>query len=141
MVTWNGDELMAKIDAAVMTGIIRAAERVKQRVVTSILTGPKTGRVYTRRGVQHQASAPGEAPASDTGNLAQRIHTDYDREALTAKIVSSADYAPHLELGTEKMEPRPHLRTALAAESQGIQDDVNAEIQAVLNDPAAGAMG
>ena len=34
-----------------------------------IETGSRSGRVYFRRGVAHQASAPGEPPASQTGKL------------------------------------------------------------------------
>ncbi len=33
------------------------------------MRGPKSGRVYRRKSVVHRASAPGEAPAIDTGIL------------------------------------------------------------------------
>ena len=44
-----------------------------ENILSDILTGPRTGRIYRRGGVVHQASAPGEAPASDTGELRQSI--------------------------------------------------------------------
>lgn len=71
------------------------------------------GRVYKR----HVASAPGQPPAPDKGNLRRNW-----RQAVTAypngkglgvrihmKITSDMFYQPFLEHGTRKMAPRPHM--------------------------------
>ena len=44
--------------------------------IKSIMQGPKTGRIYEKYNPRrtHRASAPGQAPASDTGNLVSQIH-------------------------------------------------------------------
>ncbi len=77
-----------------------------------IQAGPKTGRIYKRGNVQHQASAPGEAPATDTGNL---VNSGYARRQQRCLwwVGFTAEYATALEYGTPKMLPRPYLRPAI----------------------------
>lgn len=92
------------------------ADDVAARAQELILDPPKTGRIYDRgEGFgTHQASAPGEAPASDTGKLANEIGVDrVDLARLRVAIFSSAKYSAFLEFGTSRMEPRPFLRRAL----------------------------
>jgi hypothetical protein len=70
---------------------------------------PKTGREYAR-GVNkdkvHRASAPGEAPATDTGALVSSIYNE-NRGKYSRAIGSRLDYAYYLEFGTFKMAKRP----------------------------------
>gem|GEM_PF-657366 len=107
-------------DAVNATGL-----ELRGDIVKRIQQGPKTGRVYDsifrmiggrpvpvgpRQGnnlsATHQASAPGEAPATDTGNLASRI--DFKREgAMSATVGSQVAYAAMLEFGTSRIDPRP----------------------------------
>jgi len=79
---------------------------VTSDVKRKIQRGPKTGEIYNRRGKQHRASAPGEAPATDTGTLVSSIYTS-KINPLTIEVGSRLDYAYYLELGTVKMDPRP----------------------------------
>lgn len=104
----------AAVRAAVMRGVVRATEAIREEAVSLILNTPKTGRVYRRNGVEHTASAPGEPPASDTGELVNSLKTVYDASKLSGTVVASAPHAPHLEYGTRNMEPRPFLRPAVA---------------------------
>lgn len=92
-----------------------------------------TGRIYGR----HQASAPGEPPAPDTGRLRASISTNWTGSPMSRGIVlgrakvedgvgrpgskrgmftvvvgTNVEYANHLEMGTIKMAPRPFLRPA-----------------------------
>jgi hypothetical protein len=70
---------------------------------------PKTGREYAR-GVNndkvHRASAPGEAPATDTTTLVNSIYNE-SRGKYAKAIGSRLDYAYYLEFGTFKMAKRP----------------------------------
>lgn len=70
---------------------------------------PKTGREYAR-GVNndkvHRASAPGEAPATDSGGLVISIYNE-SRGKYAKAIGSRLDYAYYLEFGTFKMAKRP----------------------------------
>jgi len=99
---------------AVMRGIIRGTEAVRNEAISLILNTPKTGRLYRRASVFHHASGPGEPPASDTGRLVNSIVTTYDATKLSGTVVAGTAYAPYLEYGTQTMEPRPFLRPALA---------------------------
>lgn len=70
---------------------------------------PKTGREYVRgknRDIVHRASAPGEAPATDTGTLVNSIYNE-DRGKYAKAIGSRLPYAYYLEFGTFKMDKRP----------------------------------
>lgn len=77
---------------------------------------PKSGRLYDVGGVaEHQASAPGEAPAIDTGFLAQ-IQTEPDGSAWVT--YTTAEQASALEFGstTQKILPRPFFIPATERE-------------------------
>jgi HK97 gp10 family phage protein len=58
-------------------------------------------------------SLPGEYPKKVTGLLRRSIRSDYDPKTVTASIGSTVEYAKYLELGTDKMAPRPWLTLAL----------------------------
>jgi phage gpG-like protein len=89
------------------------AVRVQRTAVTSIQRGPKTGRVYKRGGVTHRASAPGQPPATDTGDLASSV-ARVDGE-LVAAVGTALGYGRDLEFGTSQMAARPWLLPALEA--------------------------
>jgi len=131
-VDWYQDRVLAEVRQAAMRGVVRGAERVRGEIVRLITQTPKTGLIYRRRGVEHQASAPGEAPASDTGRLVNSTRIEYDVPQLSADVVVSTEYAHALEYGTQTIEPRPFARPALANKRAEIEDDVNAELAAVL---------
>ena len=71
------------------------------------MSGNKTGLEYKRSGGKsHRASAPGEAPAIDSGELVNSIQ-NAQIDQLTAMSFSNMEYAPHLEFGTVHMAKRP----------------------------------
>lgn len=79
-----------------------------------ILKPPKTGRLYRIRGRKrrHRASAPGEAPANCFGNLRKNVGFQIngaDQMIFGNRLI----YGKFLEMGTEKMEPRPYLIKAV----------------------------
>lgn len=106
------DEVRAEVGKAV-TG---TAIMLRADVVERIQRGPASGVVYTKKNPNrvHQASAPGEAPATDTGRLANSIEFD-QIGPLTATVGSSLLYALYLEYGTTRMAPRPYFRPAVEA--------------------------
>lgn len=70
----------------------------------------RNGRVTVGYKVR-RASAPGEAPAIDTGTLANSIQAR--KTGLGSAVVEvGAEYGTHLELGTRKMAARPFLKPA-----------------------------
>lgn len=77
-----------------------------------ILRGPKTGRVYEKYKPRrtHQASSPGEYPATDTGRLAGAVAFELPRgETAIATVGTNLQYGRHLEFGTSRMAARPWL--------------------------------
>ena len=91
-----------------LSDVVRAtAFELAGNIVKGIQRGPRTGRVYESYSPQrtHQASAPGEAPKTDTGRLASSV--DFEFKGLSAQVFSSVMYAVYLEAGTRTMAPRP----------------------------------
>lgn len=88
--------------------IVNAAANAAMSDVRRAIEGPpKTGREYARgRDKIHRASAPGQAPATDTGALATSIYNE-DRGEYSKAIGSRLDYAYYLEFGTFRIAPRP----------------------------------
>jgi hypothetical protein len=102
---------LARFGAQVEAEVSKAVEATALEALTDVRKAiqgpPKTGNIYTKKnGKKHQASAPGEAPATDDGGLVPSIYiTRVDR--FTQAIGSRLEYAFSLEFGTMKMEPRP----------------------------------
>lgn len=93
-------------------GIRAATEEGRNLLVADLLSRPGTGRVYLRgKSVEHRASAPGEPPAPDTGRLRASITTEVvvGTAEVRGIITANTEYAASLELGTERMRPRPFL--------------------------------
>ena len=86
------------------------AQLIRGEAIKSIQSGPKSGRVYEKYNPRrtHKASAPGEAPASDSGNLVRNIRVVQENKDLI-KVESNASYSQFLEFGTSKMLARPFL--------------------------------
>jgi hypothetical protein len=98
-----------KGDISKQLGLIvnAAALEAVSDVRRAIQGPPKTGREYPRgRDKIHRASAPGQAPATDTGTLVSSIYNE-DRGRNAKAIGSRLPYAFYLEFGTFKMDARP----------------------------------
>ena len=93
--------------------VAKASKNVETTAKVS-MTGPKGGLMYG----SHQASAPGEPPASDSGNLANSIGVTFEDEGLTGLIGPSAEYGIFLEFGTTKMAARPFMTPAAEKERE-----------------------
>lgn len=111
-------------------------DRVLQRAKDHIENDPKTGHVYRRETdvsfttkggtnvaftahkgstTEHQASAPGEAPATDMGDLVNESKSEMTGP-LTNTVTFSSDHALPLEFGATNMEPRPYLGRSVEEE-------------------------
>ena len=98
------------------------AQLIRGEAIKSIQSGAKSGIVYEKYNPRrtHRASAPGEAPASDTGNLVSKIIIRQDGKDKT-NVESNAHYSAYLEYGTSKMEPRPFMFPAFEKSRQPIE--------------------
>ena len=79
-------------------------------IVKGIQRGTKSGTEYLKENPKrlHQASAPGEAPASDTGTLVKSYTSII--KPLFAFVGSPLAYAFDLEFGTQRIKERPIVR-------------------------------
>lgn len=98
---------------ASVAGVAACAMIIRNEVLRLLQKGPKTGRLYKRRSVMHRASAPGEAPATDTGALVRSVMMDVLEVSLEAIVSVGTIYAKMLEFGTLLMGKRPFMSQAV----------------------------
>lgn len=128
--------------------------KVHRDIIKSIQQGPKSGRKYEGRleasgwvhkpsvkgpnntGRPHQASAKGEAPATDTGNLVRNIVPKVMKSGfdIFGIITSKAEYSNTLEFGSKDLGERPFMRPALKRNRKMINEKLMAAIQKGLNE-------
>lgn len=89
-----------------------------------IQTGKRSGRLYRKKsGRIHQASAPGEFPASDTGQLANSILSEaVSNGALVGSVVRHGLY---MEEGTSRVAKRPWLMPSLQMNIPKLEQRLN----------------
>jgi len=97
-----------------------AARAIVTETVLQIEQEIKIGMAMAHNGEwygSHQASAPGEMPAIDTGALAASIMTDVQK--TKGSVYTNAETAELLEYGTVNMEARPYMTPAAEAARPG----------------------
>lgn len=104
-----------KASGAAEAGLRAALGEAERILKGDLLNQPGTGRIYKRGGVSHQASAPGQPPAPDTGSLRANTNADpdlkQDGDDISGRVLANSEHAAWLERGTEKMSARPYLST------------------------------
>lgn len=103
------------------------AQQARGEIMRRIMRGPKTGKVYKRGGVTHQASAPGEAPASDTGRLANSVQIKRVSDKR-ATVGSRLAYALYLEMGTDNIRARPVWRPVARKAADWLETRLRASV-------------
>jgi hypothetical protein len=117
---WTPGAFMVKIEGLTEAALDSVAAMVKDDAQMSMLK-PKSGKPPRKKGFiltqtigkqKVTASAPGEAPAVQTGRLYGSI--EVIKGQPLSRLIWARDKKAHLlELGTRKMAPRPFLRPAL----------------------------
>ena len=103
-------KIIVSLSKATAAARLRTAHLIRNNAIEKIMREAKSGRRYGN----HVASAPGQAPASDSGRLVQGITVRDDPGRNVTLVVASADYSSTLEFGNSKIAPRPFLRPSLA---------------------------
>ena len=100
-------------------------QQIRNEAIKSIQAGGKSGIVYQKYNPrrEHRASAPGQSPASDTGNLVNKIIVK-QKNRNTVQVQSNANYSAYLEYGTSKMEARPFMLPAFEKSKKPIMNAV-----------------
>lgn len=112
--------------------VFKSVADVESHAKKSISQGNPSGRIYQRYNNRrtHQASAPGQPPASDTGFLVNNINRRIYHDKMGGEIASRSTYAKFLEFGTSKMLPRPYMFPAMEKNKKKIKDRIKKAIQA-----------
>ncbi|OGS40467.1 MAG: hypothetical protein A3K77_00520 [Euryarchaeota archaeon RBG_13_31_8] len=132
--------------------MVKACLHAEGKIIIKITNSPRGGNTYTWRGadkgetpdsfiridgkvipikyrnIPHKASASGEPPAIDTGQL--RNHVNHEIKIDGHKIIGKvgiigkevAQYAAYLEFGTTKIAPRPFLYKTIFEEQKNIRE-------------------
>lgn len=119
-----GADMEKQVHKLLATAALDAVSDVKKRIQGP----PKTGAIYQRGKIRHQSSAPGEAPATDTGTLVSSI---YYIGAKSPRIGSRLPYAFYLEYGTMMMRPRPSWVHAVVAARKQLNNDIDQLLKAL----------
>lgn len=107
-ITDRTPEKLAKLDAAIKGFVRDGSQHIERKLVQNVNEGGRSGKTYRRgKGATHQASAPGEFPKTDSGDLSDSIQRDIESNGLEARIGSAMEYAEYLETGTSRMAARP----------------------------------
>lgn len=115
-------EVLKKLDKVVA----EKAEQLRAEIITGFRQYSPRGRTYThiyrtiggravpvaRRKKPHTASAPGDIPAIDNGELWQSIQVQKQAQAHY-RVGTGENYALYLEYGTRLVEARPFMRPAI----------------------------
>lgn len=101
--------IQAQLRPSVIQVVSKTAHDVEAGVKLE-MRAPKSGRVYRRGSRSHQASAPGQAPAVDYGQLINSIQVSPETPALTMTVGTNVEYAMALEYGSRRVAPRPVWR-------------------------------
>lgn len=87
--------------------------QVLRKTELEVLAGARNGIKY--KSLPNRSSAPGEAPAAQSGKLRQEWDDITERQGnghtsiVTSRITSTTPYAGYLEEGTERMAARPFV--------------------------------
>ena len=123
-------ELMQKLDAAIGRFVRKAAGFVQGQLILE-KNKRKSGKIYRRgKSGTHQASAPGESPATDSANLYPSIAIIAEN-SLETRIGTPVEYAPYLEEGTARMAARPLWAPVAKGSLPTLEAMLRTEIQGV----------
>ena len=113
--------------------LLGGGQLIRGEAIRSIQTGAKSGKTYKRYNPTrtHKASAPGEAPASDTGFLVSNIRVKEQKDVVV--VSSEASYSKFLEYGTSKMLARPFLFPAFEKSKPKIAEVIFRKIKQSLD--------
>ena len=122
-------EMTKEIEAEVDKAVDATGLELRGNIVKNYQRGPASGATYEKYNPRrtHRASAPGEAPATDTGRLASSVNYKKDG-AMSATVGSELVYASMLEFSTATIAARPNW----VPETEKIRPKFNSRIEAAL---------
>jgi len=102
------ENMTPEIERQVSMGVKEAGEELRMDIIKRYNRGPASGRTYQKYNPRrtHKASAPGQAPMTDTGRLANGTRTK-NAGHLAVEVFNLVRYASILEYGSRRIKARP----------------------------------
>lgn len=124
-------------DVMAKRALAKVAFKVEGDAKVNISTGSRSGRSYRRgKTATHQASAAGQFPKTDSGELVASIKSEFSFNRLEVTVGSRLS-APHgfwLEYGTPKMRPRPWLSRTIDENKKFIDNVLEKTLQSIAKE-------
>lgn len=135
-ITWTVVDNIASIQGQIRGLSYDAVKESCDDVLVDVMRRmhvPGSGRIYVHGGISHQASAPGQAPAAETGALiaSYEVGVAMTADGPVGIIHSDSPYAADLEYGTANIAPRPALTPAMQTGATKVEAKLAAKLQGV----------
>ena len=122
--------LASTTDKEVKAAIKKAGKRIRTEAVKEISRGARAGRVYKRGKKVHVASAEGEFPKTDTGNLVRNITVRPEgKMAITVGSRAQAPEGYFLETNEPSQGGRPWLSPIIKRNEKKIFKDIKLAVR------------
>lgn len=111
------NDLTGAIQGQIRRQSLEAVKETMDEILTDVrrrMHIPGRGRIYVHGGITHQASAPGQAPAAEAGDLwaSYEVGVAMTADGPVGIIHSDSPYASVQEYGDYRQAPRPALTPA-----------------------------
>lgn len=108
------EEVIQGLSGGIDDLLAAAATEIVGDIVMGMQQSPASGRTYKKGSRVHVASAPGDAPRPDTGELMGSItHAKTGEHEET--VHDQTEYGQYLEFGTEDIAARPFMKPVFEA--------------------------
>ena len=130
----NLPKLPGAVKQAVGKEVRRAGLDIEGQAKLNIQQSPASGRIYTLSNPsrKHQASAPGEPPATDLGDLVNSIAFKMVGE-LTGVVEVGSDHGAVQEFGGKNMAARPYLGPAVQQVLPSFEANIRRALSTAVN--------
>lgn len=124
----HADVLLGVVDKALKRKVSAMGHAVRDKLLTEVLVGQRSGRWYPVPGTRrmYQASRPGEPPASRTGDLRKSYRVGPVRgnsPNFNVQVGSALDYALYLETAMDRNHLEPAVELAKPEFEQILRGD------------------
>ncbi|WP_020184544.1 hypothetical protein [Methylopila sp. 73B] len=134
-------QLPASLQVGIQDALEASAAEMHGYAVQKIQRNSGGGRTYKRGGRTHTASAPGEFPNSDYGELVSKMRASKasrDGQGIIATFGAYDVKAKYLEYGTSRMAARPFMRPTFRLLKAKAQARIKLAVNTALRRYASG---
>lgn len=123
-----------ELELEVIKVLKKTGINLRSQIVRNYHRGPATGTTYQKYNPRrvHTASAPGQAPQSDTGRLANSVLYDMPTH-LTVEVYTMVEYGYWLEFGTSTILSRPNWIPTVEEYRPQYVKDIEAAIKRAMS--------